>query len=276
MDHGDLDSVLALPPAGRGPLGVVLCETAFMAAQTIERLKTTGFTEIIAIGASTMSLPEAEQLHRVEIPISNVADRTRHLNRLLAWARGRWTLLVFNGEFLFYPFCESRKIADFADFLGSERRNAAASYSIDLYSDALGDPNAVFDPREAYFDTEGWYGFERDGKQAEVFGGVGWRFEEYLPSAFQRINRPAFFLADPEAPIRDDLWFEDDLRNAISCPWHNNPTIALMSVRRALSLKTHPNFQNSFGSLIWPGSERFQWRSDQLISYGMMEAGQWL
>ena len=276
MDYAGLDELISANSAGSMPLAVVLCESAYLADATIDRLSEVGFDEIVALGAVGEIAADTGAVKRVRHSITTAASRTAALNRIISWADGRWIAVVFNGDFLFYPFSETRTIGDFADFLASERRTSAAAYTIDLYSDHLNQGDEKFDPRNAYFDTEGWYGFEREGKQAEVFGGVGWRFEEFLPSPLQRINRPAFFQASEDVALRDDLWFEDDEYNAISCPWHNNPTMALMSVRRALALKSHPNFRQAVPSLIWPGSEPFKWRSDQLIAHGMMEAGQWL
>lgn len=277
MRYTSLDDYLGAIPAGRtGPVGVLLCESSFLAAESAQRLRQTGFRDIVAIGPGAAAIPDEVGAARIDAQIARPAARAAALNRLIGAHAGRWMLAAQNGEFLFFPFCETRGVGDFTEFLASERRASAMAYAIDLYSDALGRDDARFSPREAYFDTQGWYGFEREGRQAEIFGGVGWRFEEYMPHALQRINRPALFRADPEAPIREDFWFANDEYNAISCPWHNNPTFALMTVRRAAALRSHPNFNKAVKTLMWPCSTRFEWSSEQLLGLGMIEAGQWL
>ena len=105
---------------------------------------------------------------------------------------------------------------------------------------------------------------------------LGWRFEEFSPVSMSRVNRPAFFLAEDKTRLRDDLWLEDEEMNTISCPWHNNPTMAVMSFRRARRLLSHPNFRGAISTLMWPNSRRFEWRSDQLSALGLIEAGQWI
>lgn len=277
MTYESLDDYLGAIDAGpSGPRAIILCESEFLAAETAQRLVDLRFQQIIAIGPGARAAEGVEQVAAIMEPIGKDVARAAAVNRLIADAPARWTLLLFNGEFVFYPFCETRSIRDFAEFLNNERRPAAMGYAIDLYSDALGQDDAAFSPQEAYFDAEGWYGFERGDKIAEIYGGVGWRFEEFMPHTMLRVNRPALFWADPEVPIRGDLWFDEDAYNAVSCPWHNNPTFALMSVRRAMALRAHPNFAKAVKTLMWPCSQKFEWRSEQLLSLGMIEAGQWL
>ena len=270
------DGLTALRQVRPGLTAVILCETDFLLAQTAEHLSDAGFTHLIAAGPGAKSAPERDDLIAMPADIAGAENRADVVNKLISAAAGRWMLVCFNGEFLFYPYRESRLAQDFTEFLSWERRPAAMSYAVDIYSDALGREEDAFSLEDVYFDTQGWYGFERGEKQAEVFGGLGWRFEEFTPRDMTRVNRPALFWADPAVPMRADMWFEDDVYNAISCPWHNNPTFALMSVRRATALRRHPNFSAGVRSFMWPCSEKFSWNSQQLLKHGVIEAGQWL
>ena len=277
MWYSSIDQALSsLRDDAPRPTAVILAETPFLLTETADHLSKAGFQRIVAIGPGAEAAAEREDLIAAPADIGDGESRAGVLNRLIAAAAGRWMLVSFNGEFLFYPYHESRHVQDFIEFLSWERRPAAMGYAVDIYSDALGREDAAFSLDDVYFDTEGWYGFERGERQAEVFGGLGWRFEEFTPRDMTRVNRPALFWADPAVPIRADLWFEDDVYNAISCPWHNNPTFALMSVRRAAALRRHPNFSAGVGSFMWPCSEKFSWTSKQLLKHGMIEAGQWL
>ena len=159
-----------------------------------------GVDRIIAIGPGAKAAAErADRGDLIAAPadIANADSRAVVINRLIAAVAGRWMLVSFNGEFLFYPYSESRRIQDFVEFLSWERRPAAMGYAVDIYSDALGREEDAFSLEDVYFDTEGWYGFERGEKLAEVFGGLGWRFEEFTPRDMTRVNRPPF-----SGPIR--------------------------------------------------------------------------
>ena len=149
------------------------------------------------------------------------------------------------------------------------------AYAIDLYSDRLIDGGPL-DFDDVYFDAEGWYGFDRQTGGVDVYGGLGWRFEEYSPVAMSRVNRPALFAIDAQTALTDDLCLADETLNTVACPWHNNPTMALMSFRRARRMLSHPNFRNAVDTLLWPNSRKFEWSSEQLAGLGLIEAGQWI
>lgn len=266
-----LERLLRRAPAD-GPIAVMLCDSLFLAEETRRRLSALGFAEIVALGPGAGLLSPAAGLSRVEAPVARPGAAAAAVNRLIGWAAGRWFLLIRAGEFPFFPFCEDRGVADLTDFLEGERRRVAAANAADLYSDALARDAAAFTLDETWFDATGWFAFEREGRSVEVYGGLGWRFEELVPPAERRVNRPALFRADPARPIGPDLRFDDPEYDSLSCPWHANPTLALMSVRRAAALARDPRFRGDFR---WPGSRRFAWRSDQLMRHGLMEAGQW-
>ena len=167
-------------------------------------IRTRGFERLIAVGPGAEAAPDRADLVAAPADIANADSRAAVINKLIAHAAGRWMLTCFNGEFLFYPYHESRRIQDFTEFLSWERRPAAMGYAVDIYSDALRREEDAFSLQDVYFDTEGWYGFERGEQQAEVFGGLGWRFEEFTPRDMTRVNRPALFWADPAVRIRSD------------------------------------------------------------------------
>lgn len=270
-----IDEYLGGPATGKGPIAVLLCETKAMAAESASALQQRGFQHIIAAGPGFDGVPDAEWISAFPAPIHTARDRTATLNRLIEIHAGRWVLVCFNGDFLFYPFAETRSISDLTEFLGSERRTAIMTYGIDLYSDRMisGEQPTRDD---SWFDAQAWYGFERGDGLADVYGGLGWRYEEYVPVATSRVNRPALFQARAGLRIGDDLWLDEDVMNTVACPWHNNPTMALMTTRRARMLLEHPNFKSAVTSLIWPKSEKFKWQSEQLVQHGLIEAGQWM
>jgi hypothetical protein len=258
----------------KSPLALVICESAFLAVETTDWLVKCGFRSIIAVGAVGDLFNYSESVVAAPASLATHSRQAEIANTISNAVKSKWLLVCFSGEFIFYPHIETRCIADFTDFLTAERRVSASAYAIDIYSDALGRDDEAFDLNEVYFDTQGWYGFEREGRQADIYGGLGWRFEEYTPRNMFRINRPALFVGG--AVVRDDLWLTEEEGNTLSCPWHHNPTIALMTVRRARALRSHPKFSQGVPTFMWPNSERFGWQSEQLLSHGLIEQGQWL
>ncbi|MEM7270848.1 MAG: hypothetical protein AAF401_16545 [Pseudomonadota bacterium] len=176
MQKASIDELIrsagAAPPA---PTAFLLCETAFLANETASHLRRAGVARIVAIGPGVDALEDAEDLMSAPARISQAEERAQCINRLIAGFAGGWRLIVFNGEFPFHPFHESRSLRDFTEFLSYERRPAVTAYGVDIYSDALGRDEADFTLDNVHFDTAGWYGFEREGRLAEVFGGLGWR-----------------------------------------------------------------------------------------------------
>ncbi|MEM7524113.1 MAG: hypothetical protein AAF360_10215, partial [Pseudomonadota bacterium] len=180
-----------------------------MVDATITHLRGRGFGRIIAAGPGAASLGEDaddSDVYAFTAKVHDPAQRAKLLNNLIDAHRGEWLLVCFNGEFFFHPFCDTRSVRDLIEFMWSERRDAVMNYAIDLYNDDM--TGEAFNREMAYFDAEGWYGFERGEKLADVYGGLGWRFEEFTPRDMSRVNRPALFWADPAVPIRGDLWFE--------------------------------------------------------------------
>lgn len=279
-------------PAKDGPIAAMICEDAYLAAETADWLSALGFGTILAIGPGARAAVEgaavegagveraavegaAADVKIVEIAVDvfDPVRRTAALNRLIDAHHGQWMLLCHTGEFLFFPFCGTRSVCDLTDFVRSERRSAAMAYVVDLYGEGS-EPD--FSPQEAYFDAEGWYAFDHGDGSVEVFGGLEWRFEDMVRGPRSPINRPALFLAGPGSKLRPDNWFEDPALNGVSCPWHHNPTLALMSVRRARRLLATPGFAERGRSFLWRHSVRFDWRPEQLTAMGVIEPGQWI
>ncbi len=276
MRLDSVDTYARSPASGPLPVAIMICETAFMVTESATLLHQRGFGHVIAIGPGISGIDaDAAHISAFPAPVHAIAERTQVLNRLIEAHRGQWVFICFNGEFLFYPFAETRSVSDLIEFMWAERRSSVMTYGIDLYSDQMiGGGMLAHD--DAWFDAEGWYGFDRGDGFVDVHGGLGWRYEEYVPVATSRINRPALFLSRPGLTIRDDLWLADDDLNTVACPWHNNPTLALMTTRRARMLLEHPTFKSAVSTLTWPGSVKFGWQSNELVHRGLIEAGQWM
>lgn len=279
MDFASIDAFLAsarvaaLPP---GPVGVVLAETRWMLAPAAERLRRLGAAAVLVLGADAAGLfagAGAPDTIRADLAAPGAAAAA--LNRLIGALAGRWIAWCHEAEFLFFPWCETRTLSDITTFLAEERRRVLYTYALDLYADPLPDEAGAPEDAAVWFDTTGYHAFPKEDGRLDIYGGLGWRFEGMVPAAMQHIGRPAVFRAAPGLEIGRELRFAEAEYASVACPWHNNPTGAVMTLRRARALLGNPGFPPVRDRLRWAGSEPFAWHSGQLLELGMIEPGQW-
>ena len=259
-----------LPP---GVVAILLCESEIHAQASADRLIDQGITALVVVGSAKIVSPT--------VPIFQIShydgppDTHSLLNTLFDALSGRWVLWLWNGEFFVFPFGETRVLADLAAFLEDERRKVLFTYALDLYGEDL--PAADVDPRECdlYFDREGYHAFPKEQNQLRVYGGLGWRFAEITPKDLHQIGRSSLIRAQAGVHLGRDMIFHDVEYGSVSCPWHHNPTGAILGLRRTRRIMAHPNFPAVRNKLIWWGSEPVAWTSAQLLEAGMIEPGQW-
>jgi hypothetical protein len=109
----------------------------------------------------------------------------------------------------------------------------------------------------------------------EFFGGLKWRFEEFVPYERRKIDRIAIFRARADLRMRDNFTFSNEEYNTHSCPWHNNITAAILSFRTAKALCHNPSSRVKISDFTWFNSARFTRSSQQLLDMGLIEPAQW-
>lgn len=268
----------------RGPLGMIFVEDLVEVEATILHHLSLGFPTLVVFAPQELRLAAEveERVHRVTYSMLPKHAVETAVNAVNDAAPGIWMYYCFNAEFLFFPFCETRTVAEMLAFHTEERRDAVLSYVIDLYAGDLGDhPNAV-SLDESFLDKSGYYALARpDGnghpkeRQLNFFGGLRWRFEEHIPATRRKIDRIALFRAAPGLRLRDDHTFTDEEYNTYSCPWHHNITAAICSFRTAKALKSNAGSTFDIHNFRWHNSTAFHWHSQQLLDLGLMEPGQW-
>jgi hypothetical protein len=77
-------------------------------------------------------------------------------------------------------------------------------------------------------------------RQLDFYGGLRWRYEEFIPAAKRRIDRIGIFRAQKGLRLNDDHTFNVAEYNTYACPWHHNLTAAICSFRTAKALKRNP------------------------------------
>ena len=260
----------ALP---EGLVAILLCDQDWHAQASARRLAEQGAACILAVGGIAIEDPGCPVIS-IDEPVSE-AHAHETLTALIPALAGRWVIWLWNGEFFVFPYGENRQIGDLTDFLTDERRRSIYTYAFDLYAHDLPLDTQPPEAADLSFDRLGYHAYPRDNQQLRVYGGLGWRFRELLPDSARQIGRTGLFLARSDLRMGPERLIEDDEYASVSCPWHRNPTAAIMSLRRARRIMADPDFPPLRERLHWDGSERFEWRSTQLLKLGLIEPGQW-
>lgn len=116
------------------------------------------------------------------------SDISQEMNAVIAALPQRWIYFGYNGEYLFYPFCETRSIGEIIAFNTEERRKTISTTVVNFYAWHLGQSPHGVDVISIYLDRLGYYAeTPRDGEQAPLpqqfnfYGGLRWRFKEHVP-----------------------------------------------------------------------------------------------
>ena len=270
-------------PPLKGPVAIVLVEDTVELDSTLAHLVRIGFATLVLMArpGDAIDLPEGAKAIRVGWRNSGSGAIPDAVNAVAAKGPGLWMHYCFNAEYLFFPFCETRRVGEMLAFHTEERRPAMLTYVVDLYSD---DRNNVVDRDRAHLDASGYYATVRPDpanhnhpkdRQLDFHGGLRWRFEEHVPVGRRRIDRIGLFRAKPGVLLLDDHTFTEAEYNTYSCPWHNNLTAAIASFRAAKALTVNAGSRHEIDSFMWYRSEPFSWHSQQLLDLGLMEPGQW-
>ncbi len=280
----DITALASALTGGTGAVALIFAEDRAELASTVDHALACGFPSVAVIDASgtAAALDAPDGCLALPLDFHDSADVAAILNALMTALDGRWVHFCFNGEYIFYPFRETRSIEDVTVFMEEERRSAVAGYVIDLYAADLDRHPDGIDRDSARFDRTGYFGLQRhDGaspleRQFDIYGGLRWRYEEHVPWTERRIDRVALFKAARGLEIDAGYQLSEPEMNTISCPWHHNLTVAVTSFRAAKALRHNPRSAEAISSFAAPQSARFSWNSGQLMTLGFFEPGQWL
>lgn len=286
MHYDSLDTFLKDGTAAleKGPVAMIFAEDLVEIDTSVRHHLSLGFKSVLLFAPAAANIPAKleAKIHRIQYNPSAANMLPEAVNQIIAAAPGIWMYYCYNGEYLFYPFCESRSITDMLTFHTEERRSAMLTYVVDLYAGDLGETPSAVSLENAYLDKSGYYALGRqDGeghtkeRQLDFFGGLRWRFEEHIAPPRRRIDRIAIFKAKKGLRLREDHTFNDEEYNTYACPWHHNLTAAIGSFRTAKALKTNAGSTFDIETFLWHNSTEFEWHSQQLLDLGLMEPGQW-
>ncbi|WP_417271609.1 glycosyltransferase family 2 protein [Celeribacter sp.] len=267
----------------KGPVALIFAEDDVEVASTLRHHLAQGFKTVILFAPDEIDVPKGIVTKIVRIRYNTRAPNmlTHAVNALIAAAPGIWFYYCYNAEYLFFPFCETRTINDLLTFHTEERRDSMLTYVIDLYAGNLWECPSAVSLEDAHLDRSGYYALGRSGnagpkeRQLDFFGGLRWRFEEHVEPSRRRIDRISIFKAKKGLKLSEAHLFNDEEYNTYACPWHNNITAAVGSFRTAKALKANAGSTFDIDTFMWHNSTEFKWNSQQLLSLGLIEPGQW-
>ena len=274
---------------GKGPAAMVILEDRAEVGSTLDHVHKLGFQQIFVLAPDEVTVPPlpegtkaVQHIIRARSRAPGVAQAA--VNALIDKMPGTWIHYCYNGEYLFFPFCEDRTVGELVTWVMEERRATVLTYVIDLYAaDLDAHPNAV-SLDTAMLDSSGYYAESRPDpenhnhpreRQLNFYGGLRWRFEEHVPKEKRKIDRVGLFQARPGLTLREDHTLNDEEMNTYTCPWHHSLSGAICSFRVAKALRTNPGSRHDIPDFRWHKSSPFHWSSLQLMELGLMEPGQW-
>lgn len=271
---------------GAGPVLVILCEDEAEIDRTIRHHIAAGFANIVLAVPPGVALPAdlPPQTHPMRLASRPADMATTCVNALIAGRPdGAWTAWVYNAEFLFTAFAETRSAGEAMTFCTEERRDAILTFVIDLYADTSGPASNAVDCSAPWMDEAGYFALARWDKlegaarerQLDFYGGLRWRFEEHVPWERRRIDRVSMFRVRKGLKLLPDHTVSDAEMCTYTAPWHHSMTSCVASFRAAKALATNPGSRSVVTAFRWNGSVRFEWRAQQLMDLGLMEPGQW-
>lgn len=264
----------------------VFCEDNSLIDETVKFLQKRDFDLILLFVNEPSQVRKANRVINIKFKYFTQSDIWNTINQALPALRGHWLYYGSNGEFFYYPFCESRSVHDLADFMVGERRLNIAGTVIDLYTGDIVKHSNGMSMTNVYFDRSNYYSKPSYFKDIDIdpgeydrirfiFGGMRWRLAEHLPYENQRIDRVPFFYVDDELSFNAEGLTERPEFYTMRCAFHHNTTCAVMSFQMARYFRLNHDMRQHVADFMWEGSQRFRWNSAQLLRLGIIETGQW-
>jgi hypothetical protein len=224
-------------------------------------------------------LPKPPSSRRAAKSSSNISQK---MNAIISALPRQWIYCCYNGEYLFYPFCESRSIGEMIAFTTEERRMTIPTTVVDLYAGNLRQSPDWVDVTNTYLDRLGYYAQIRQDaqnvpleRQVNIFGGLRRHFEKHVPWEKRRLDRVASVSGRSwvEIPARFHLQPARIQHNFLPMASQCNRSCRLISGRQIFAPQSgQPQCHLQFSMAR---IRAIKWHSQHLMDLGFMEPGQW-
>ncbi len=274
-------------PKPGSTLALIFCVDHFVVQETIEHHLKIGFDHVILFTPTFNKLIANEKVIQFEAEISSRDEAWKIICEHYSKLRRNWIYWGLNGEYLYFPYCETRSIKDLAIFLTEERRNSAFGFIVDAYSRNINQDQHGISFDNTGIDTKNYFSlpaefdfledFEEEERKRfiEIHGGLKWRFIEHTSNDNTKVSSTIFFNLHNDFSIDENGLVIDKEYYSHSCAHHKSPTTAVVSFRTVIDLLHNPNSRAAVRNLNWVGTETFNWSSPQLLRLGFIETGQW-
>ena len=119
-------------------------------------------------------------LASVYVDLFNSPEVSVIIYKINILASSQWVYFCYNAEYLFFPFCESRSVAEILNFHSEERRKAMLTFVVDIYTKDFANPAEATSTDNAYLDEAGYFAMARSDplthramdRQLDFFGGL--------------------------------------------------------------------------------------------------------
>ena len=119
MIHSSISSFAAQArrtPLGRGPFAIVIAEDRTELTTTLDHLTHLGFRRLFLVAPDDVDLPDdiddASIVEVIRHPTRQPGTAPAIVNALIKLVPGEWIHYCYNAEYLFFPFCEQRRIGE--------------------------------------------------------------------------------------------------------------------------------------------------------------------
>ena len=184
MDYASLDDFFKSGKhhLQKGPIALIFAEDDVELASTILHHSKLGFTKIIIFTKAMPTLPSEfkNNLVSVYVDLFNSPEISVIINKINILASSQWVYFFYNAEYLFFPFCETRSVAELLNFHSEERREAMLTFVVDLYTKDFTNTAEATSTDNAYLDEAGYFAMARSDppthramdRQLDFFGGL--------------------------------------------------------------------------------------------------------
>lgn len=264
----------------------IFCETDTLIDETIRYFLRRQFAHICLFITEPEHYRELDRVTNFKFEFEGWGNIWEVINLAIPRLIGNWLYWGLNGEFLYYPFCESRTINDLSDFMMGERRDVLSGSVIDIYAADIGENGDGISMVSTHFDKVNYFATPSDYDEIDfeedeferikfIYGGLRWRFSQYIPEDQRRIDRVPYFQVDERLNFDENGFTTRPEFYTYKCLHHHNVTGAVMSFHMARYLRHNPITRKNIHNFVWKGSQKFSWNSSQLLRMGFIETGQW-